>query len=205
MIESRLARRRRAVTDKDAFAERGHSLEEEYFRRKEKEVIEKMRRNAEADAQRRRLGEQAGVADPDVLRDLLELGYTPDTVRLLHLVPLIQTAWAERGISAKERDLILRAARSRGIEAGSSADGQLMSWLTQRPSEEFFEKTLHIIRTILQSRPAEEREASERDLLSLCTAIASASGGIVGFGAVSEEERQILSHISEELERSGKQ
>ena len=193
------------MTDRDAFAERGHSLEEEYFRRKEKEVIEKMRRNAEAEAQRRRLGEQAGVADEDILRDLQELGYTADTVRLLHLMPLIQTAWAEGNISAKERELILRAARSRGIDAGSSADQQLMRWLTDRPSEELFEKTLRAIRAILQSRSPEEREASEKDLLSLCTAIASASGGIVGFGAVSEDERRILAHISEELERSGKQ
>jgi hypothetical protein len=193
------------VTDRDAFAERGHSLEEEYFRRKEKEVIEKMRRNAEADAERRRLGERAGVADDEVLRDLQELGYTLETVLLLHLVPLIQTAWAEGGVSAKERDLIVRAARSRGIEAGSSADQQLMRWLTERPSEQLFEKTLRAIRAILQARPPEERESSERDLLSLCTAIASASGGIVGFGAVSEEERHILAHISEELEKSGKQ
>ena len=193
------------MTDRDAFAERGHSLEEEYFRRKEKEVIEKMRRNAEAEAQRRRLGEQAGVADEDILRDLQELGYTADTVRLLHLMPLIQTAWAEGNISAKERELILRAARSRGIDAGSSADQQLMRWLTDRPSEELFEKTLRAIRAILQSRSPEEREASEKDLLSLCTAIASASGGIVGFGAVSEDERRILAHISDELERSGKQ
>lgn len=193
------------MTDKDAFAERGHSLEEEYFRRKEKEVIEKMRRNAEVEAQRRRLGERAGVADDEVLRDLQELGYTQDTVMLLHLVPLIQTAWAEGGVSVKERDLIVRAARSRGIDAGSSADQQLMRWLTERPSEELFEKTLRAIRAILQSRPPDERESSERDLLSLCTAIASASGGIVGFGAVSEEERHILAHISEELEKSGKQ
>jgi len=192
------------VTDRDAFAERAHTLEEEYFRRKEKEVIEKMRRNAEAEAQRRRLGEQAGVADDEVLRDLQELGYTPETVMLLHLVPLIQTAWAEGSVSGKERDLIVRAARSRGIEAGSSADQQLTRWLTDRPSEELFERTLRAIRAILQSRSPEERAASERDLLSLCTAIAAASGGIVGFGAVSEDERQILAHISQELEKSGK-
>jgi hypothetical protein len=193
------------VTDRDAFAERGHSLEEEYFRRKEKEVIEKMRRSAEVEAERRRLGERAGVADEEVLRDLQELGYTQDTVMLLHLVPLIQTAWAEGGVSAKERDLIVRAAKSRGIEAGSSADQQLMRWLTERPSEQFFEKTLRAIRAILEARPPEERESSERDLLSLCTAIASASGGIVGFGAVSDEERQILAHISGELEKARKQ
>jgi len=192
------------VVDKDAFAERGRSLEEEYFRRKEKEVIEKMRRKAEADDQRRRLGEQAGLADEEVLRDLQELGYTAETVMLLHLVPLIQTAWAEGGVSQKERDLIVKAARARGVEAGSMADGQLNRWLAQRPSDDLFEKTLRAIRTILQAQSPEARAASERDLVSLATAIASASGGIVGFGAVSEEERQILARISGELEKGGK-
>ena len=192
------------MTDKDAFAERGRTLEEDYFRRKEKEVIEKMRRKAEADAERKRLGEQAGVADEDVLSDLQELGYTPETVMLLHLVPLIQTAWAEGGVTQKERDLVVKAARTRGIVAGSAADEQLNRWLAQRPSDDLFEKTLRAIRTILQAQSPEARTASERDLLALATAIASASGGIVGFKAVSDEERQILAHIHEELEKGGK-
>ena len=193
-----------SVVDKDAFAERGRTLEEDYFRRKEKEVIEKMRRNAETDAQRKRLGEQSGVADEDVLRDLQELGYTPETVMLLHLVPLIQTAWAEGGVTQKERELVVKAARTRGITAGSAADEQLNRWLTQKPSDDLFEKTLRAIRTILQAQSPEARAASERDLLALATAIASASGGIVGFRAVSDEERQILAHIHEELEKGGK-
>ena len=190
--------------DKDAFAERGHTLEEEYFRRKEKELIDKMRRHADAEAERRRLGEQAGVADADVLHDLQELGYTPETVMLLHLVPLIQTAWAEGSVSEKERSLIVQAARARGIQAASPADMQLNRWLSERPSEMFFDKTLRVIGTIMQTRPAEERQASERDLLSLCTAIASASGGVVGFGAVSADERRILQSITEELKRGRK-
>ena len=192
------------MTDRDAFAERGRSLEEEYFHRKEKEVIEKMRVRAASEEQRRRLGEHAGVADEEVLRDLQELGYTPETVMLLHLVPLIQTAWAEGGVSQKERDLIVKAARSRGIAAGSPADQQLELWLAKRPSDELFEKTLRAIRTILQAQSPEAREAGEKDLLSLATAIAAASGGIVGFRAVSDEERQILAHISDELKKSGK-
>jgi hypothetical protein len=192
------------VTDRDAFAERGRSLEEEYFHRKEREVIEKMRRNAAEQEERRRLGEQAGVRDEDVLRDLQDLGYTAETVMLLHLVPLIQTAWAESGVSPKERDLIVKAARSRGVAQGSAADAQLQRWLIEKPSDELFEKTLRAIRTILEAQSPEAREASERDLLSLATAIAAASGGIVGFRAVSEEERQILAHIHEELERGKK-
>lgn len=189
------------MADKDAFAERERVLEEEYFRRKEKEVIEKMRSRAQAEAQRRRLGEQTGVADEEVLSDLQALGYTPETVSLLHLVPLIQMAWAEGDVSSKERDLIVRAARARGIEPDSAAEQQLNRWLTNRPSDELFEKTLRAIRAILAARSPEERADSERDLLSLCTAIASASGGIVGFGAVSSDERQILARITEELEK----
>jgi hypothetical protein len=192
------------VVDKDAFAERGRSLEEEYFRRKEKEVIEKMRRKAEADDNRRRLGEQAGVADDEVLRDLEELGYTAETVMLLHLVPLIQTAWAEGGVTARERELVIKAARSRGVAAGSAADEQLNRWLSQRPSDDLFEKTLRAIRAILQAQSPETRAASETDLLSLATTIAGASGGIVGFRAVSDEERQILAHIQDELKKGGK-
>jgi hypothetical protein len=192
------------VTDRDAFAERGHSLEEEYFHRKEKEVIEKMRVRAAAEEQRRRLGEESGVADEDVLHDLQDLGYTPETVMLLHLVPLIQTAWAEGGVSQKARDLIVTAARSRGIVAGSPADQQLELWLARRPSDDLFEKTLRAIRTILEAQPADARAAGEKDLLSLATAIAAASGGIVGFRAVSDEERQILAHISDELKKGGK-
>jgi hypothetical protein len=195
---------RASVTDKDAFAERGHTLEEDYFRRKEKEVVEKLRRNAAAEAERRRLGEQTGVANEEVLRDLQELGYTPDTLSLLHLVPLIQTAWAEGSVSDGERDLILQAARARGIEAHSSAGQQLNGWLAQRPSEELFEKTLRAIHAILQAASPEVRAASERDLLSRCTAIASASGGILGFRAVSDAEHQILEHITQVLEKEKK-
>ena len=132
------------------------------------------------------------------------LGYTPETVMLLHLVPLIQTAWAEGGVSQKERDLIVKAARSRGITEGTPCDQQLSMWLSQRPSDEMFEKSLRAIRTILEAQSPEARKSSEKDLLSLATAIAGASGGIVGFRAVSEEERQILAHISDELKKSGK-
>ena len=190
------------MTDRDAFAARGRALEEEYFRKREQDLIEKLRRRAAAEAERHRLGEQAGVADEEILQDLQDLGYTPETVMLLHLVPLVQMAWAEGGVSDSERALILEAARARGVEAGSPADRQLADWLTSRPSERLFERTLRAIRAFLQARPADEREATRRELLSDSAAIASASGGVLGFGAVSAEERALLARLTNELERA---
>ena len=190
------------MTERDAFAARGRALEEEYFRKREQDLIEKLRTRAAAEAERHRLGEQAGVADEEILQDLQDLGYTPETVMLLHLVPLVQMAWAEGGVSDSERALIVEAARARGVEAGSPADRQLAQWLTSRPSERLFERTLRAIRAFLQARPAAEREATRRELLSDSAAIASASGGVLGFGAVSAEERALLARLSDELERA---
>ena len=190
------------MTEKDALRDRGRALEDDYFRKRDNELIEKIRRHAEMGAERRRFGQQAGVADEEILSDLQTLGFTSETVKLLHLVPLVQMAWAEGGVSDGERDLIVGAARSRGIQPGSAADRQLAAWLAERPSGELFEKTLRAIGAILHAVPAAEREASRRDLLAYSTAIASASGGILGFRAVSEEERRLLARISLELERA---
>jgi hypothetical protein len=192
------------VTDKDAFKERGRALEEDYFRRKEQELIAKMRERAAAETERQRIGQTTGVADAQILQDLQDLGYTADTVTLLHLVPLVQMAWAEGHVSMRERDLIIEAARARGIESGSAADRQLAGWLATRPSEELFNTTMRAIAAMLESRPEEEREASEKDLLSYLTSIATASGGVLGWGAVSDEERSVLTRITQELEKTHK-
>jgi len=189
------------VADQDGLAKRGRGLEEAYFHKREQELIEKLRRRGEEAAARRQLGERAGVADEEILKDLQALGYTPETVMLLHLVPLVQMAWAEGSVSDQERALIVEAARSRGVAEGSEADRQLAKWLATRPSEEVFDTTLRAIGAILQAGPAGERDASQRDLLSYCTAIASASGGILGFGKVTDQERQVLDRISQEFAR----
>jgi hypothetical protein len=186
---------------KDAFAERKRAHEEEYFRRKEQELIEKMRRRAELEAERQHMAKSLGVADEEILRDLQELGYTRETVTLLHLVPLVQVAWIDGHVAHRERERILEVARLRGVQDGSPAHQQLADWLAHRPSEEFFQKTLRVIRDLLQARPPEEREASKRDLVSYCTHIAAASGGILGLGRkISEEEQTLLEQVAAELE-----
>ena len=190
------------MTDKEVFGDRRRALEDEYFHRQERELMEKLRQRGLEDATRRGMSERTGVADEEILRDLQALGYTPETVMLLHLVPLLQMAWAEGSVSDSERDLILEAARARGVDKDSAADRQLAAWLTDRPSEELFEKTLRAIAAILQLRPLEERDASEKDLVTRLTAIASASGGILGFGKVSPQEQEMLERITQAMVRA---
>lgn len=194
------------MTDKGAFADRKRTVEEEYFRKQELELIERMRQRTAQENERQELAATLGVTDAEILNTLQEMGYARATVSLLYLVPLVQVAWAEGSVSKSERELILEAARLRGIEAGSAAYEQLIGWLNEQPSEELFERTLRVISALLQALPPEQREASKRDLVAFCTQVAGISGGLAGFlsfgGKVCKEERELLERIAAQLERS---
>ena len=186
------------MTEKDVFADRGRSLEEDYFRKKDRELIEKMKEAAAADEARREMGARTGLTDPGMLQELQELGFTPDTVVLLPLVPVVQVAWAEGGITNAERKMLTDLARSRGIESGSAADRQLHEWMTHQPDDAVFARATRLIRAMLESGQ-EGTDLTADDLVKYCETIASASGGILGIGRISGEERELLSSIASEL------
>ena len=75
------------------------SREDEYFWRRDQELIEKMRRGALAEQATREMGTKVGLNDPEMFQELAALGFTIDTVDLLPLMPLIQVAWAEGGVN----------------------------------------------------------------------------------------------------------
>ena len=118
-----------------------------------------MQKQAAREVERGQMGDEIGVADPKILQDLQELGYSRDTVKLVYLAPLVQVAWIEGHVTQRERKRILELAQLRGIEEGSLAYSRLTEWLTQRPRPEFFERTLSVIRNLLKVMPVEQRQA----------------------------------------------
>ncbi len=186
------------MADKDILSERGRSLEDEYFRKKDRELIEKLRRAATSEAARVEMGKKTGLTDPELLRELEALGFTPETVVLLPLMPVIQMAWAEGDVTPDERRLVVKLARARGIQEGGAADLQLLDWLDERPGEEVFAHATRLIRALLAS--GGDSTLTADDLVKHCEAIAAASGGMLGIiGRVSTEERQLLTTLAAEL------
>jgi hypothetical protein len=189
------------MAEKELFGERGRSLEEEHFRKRDRELVERMREAAAAEQERRDLGQRTGLDDPQLLQELQSLGFTPETVSLLPLVPLVQVAWAEGGVAGAERDLIVKLARSRGVAEGSAADRQLAGWLATRPSEEIFIRATRLISALLATPAAASTGLTADDLVQYCESIASASGGMFGIGRVSAQERELLSAIAADFGR----
>lgn len=187
--------------ENDHLAGRGRALEEEYFRKRDRELAEKMRQAAAAQQARRELGQATGLDDPELLRELEELRFTPETVSLLPLVPVLQMAWAEGGVSAQERALLVQIARSRGIAEGSAADRQLAEWMSDGPSEEVFSRAGRLTRALLDAEASPlVTGLSADELVQYAERIAAASGGILGIGKISSEERALLTKLGETLQ-----
>ena len=182
-------------------SERGRALEEDYFRKRDRELLAKMRHASAAAEARRELSATSGLQDPKLLGELEALGFTPETVPLLFFAPLVEIAWAEGGVSEAERTVIVRLARARGIQQGSAADRRLEEWLTSRPAPEVLTGAQRLIRAILDSPGAEAATLTAEELVKHCEEIAEASGGLFGLRRVSSEERTLLDTLARDLGR----
>ena len=65
-----------------------------------------------------------------------------------------------------------------------------------------FTRATRLIRAMLAAHSGEMHDLSADDLVKYCEGIASASGGIMGMGKVSVEEREALTQIAEQLKRA---
>jgi hypothetical protein len=189
------------VSNSEGIPDDARKREDEYFRRRDRELIERMRQEREAASARNALATATGIRDPESLKELEALGFTPSTVALLPLIPVLQVAWAEGGVSDAERNLIVDLARARDIAAGTDADAQLQEWLDARPSAETFRKAGRLIAAMLDRPEGSEMQVSADDLLKYCEQIAHASGGVFGFGSVSSEERAVLQQVAAQLKK----
>lgn len=179
--------------------EREHALEDEYFHRKDRELIARLREAGRRDAERRGLENRLDTHDAAFLEQLQAAGFAPDNLALLHLVPLVEVAWSEGEVTPRERELILAMAARRGISPDDPAYKQLVGWLDNQPDEAFFATTYEAIRKMLALEDEPSRHAAQADLELWSTKIAEATGGILGMMPISKDERECLRRISQRL------
>jgi hypothetical protein len=187
----------------DAFKDRERGLEEEFFRKSDAQLLEKMREKARLDEVASELAKTLQVENPDLLRRLMDLGVVKGTGAAVLLAPLVQVAWAEGSVTDNERATVLRLAGTRGVEAGSPADAQLREWLVHRPSDALFQAAIDVIKAGLSHLTPKEREDRIHAYVNACREVSEASGGLakaLGIGSgISTEEKSVLDHVSAAL------
>ena len=191
------------MADKDIFKDRGRSFEEEYFRKHDAKLIEKLRERGKVEEIVEALAVKLQIDDPALLRRIMALGVTLDTGAAFLLAPLVQVAWAEGGVTDREREKVLQIAAERGVDTSSPAYTQLQEWLRTRPADAIFDTAVEAIKSGLSVLTPAERADRVKRIVDACREVASASGGLgrlLGLGTgVSSEEEAILDAMTATL------
>ena len=173
--------------------DRGRSLEDEFFRREDKRLMERLTELKTAEATREALGKASGITNPAVLDKLVELGIQAHTVAALSVVPLVEVAWADGVLDAKERRAVVERA---GVARDSTAGALLEAWLDRRPDPALLGAWTHMVQAMAEQLPADEAARLKTGLLEGARAVAAATGGLFGVGSkVSAAEATMLAKL----------
>ena len=181
-------------------ADIGSAHEDEFFRKENKALLEKMQQKKSASETSEAITHQTGAVAEDLATMLSTKGIQADMLPVLHLVPLLQVAWADGEIQDEERLLLEKAAAERGVTDGHPAYAKFQEWLTKPPSEQVYEGALTFIRLVLASQGSEEAQQTKENLENLTKTVAEATGGLFGlFANTSSDEASVLASISKKL------
>lgn len=181
--------------------ERGRALENQFFDKDDKEKIAAMRAKGELKDTKDALRKASGMSDEAVLDQLVALGLRANTIAALSLVPLIQVAWADGEVQENERNAILQGAHGKGLEEGSDGYALLQGWLKKQPSNELFGAWESYIKALAAQLNDEQNRLLKNQIVGFAKMVASAAGGILGFGKVSAAEEKVLGQIEGAFQR----
>ncbi len=167
----------------DPFQTTRQNLEDLFFRKEDKKLIENLRRLRRMEETRETLARVSGIRNPAILKKLVDLKVRPETLVTLLLVPLVEIAWADGRVDAREKQAILSAVDQMPSVAGSLDHALLQEWLDQRPPPELLEAWLHYVQGLCQRLTPAEIDAMKEELVRHGRAIADASGGFLNLGA----------------------
>lgn len=182
--------------------EKGNTLEEAFFRKRDAELIEQHKKIERMKRNRETLAEVSGIHNAKVLDRLIELEVSPEVLACMAVVPLIEIAWADGQVDDVERKAVLKAASESGMKKGSVDYALLDAWLKHRPPEKLLMAWAHYIEGLCSTLSAKEIESLKSELMGKAEKIASATGGILGLAFnVSPEEKAVLQKMEHAFNR----
>jgi hypothetical protein len=176
----------------DFLSPRRKALEESFFRRRDAELLEQMKQQASKDSAIEALAAASGIEDESLLNRLVDLELSADTVAALSLVPLVQVAWADGNLEAKEREAIVAAAVESGIKKDSSSYRMLSQWLATKPEDDLATAWNDYVGELIEAMSSDEVTALRDGLVARAQKVAESAGGILGIGKVSDAETKAI-------------
>ena len=185
----------------NALSDRRKALEDSFFQDQESKKISRLREQLAAKKDQAALGAASGIDDAQLLEALVKLDVGASDLAALALIPLVQVAWADGTMKDGEREAILQAAASQGVSKESHGHELLEAWLSSAPGSALFEAWTSYVEALLTQMDQANADALKESVLGLAHDVASAAGGLLGLASVSKTEKEVLTMISNTLDK----
>jgi hypothetical protein len=178
--------------------DRRKALEEEFFAKQNQRLLRQLRETTAAKARHEALAAASGITDAAVLAQLAAVDLSSETMAALALVPLVEVAWADGALDAKERSALLAAAEHAGLSNDSASYQLLEQWLREQPSPKLLAAWKAYVAGLSRTLDGHAKAALKQDLLGRARVIAEAAGGILGLGKrISSAEQAVLTELEQ--------
>ena len=183
--------------NQDFLADRRKALEESFFRKRNTELLEKLKQQAVLDAKRNELAMVSGIQDEKLLDRLAGLDLGSETVAALSLVPMVRVAWADGHLDDKEREAILKAAVEAGVNESSASYHWLITWLENQPDEDLVNTWMEYTKALCATLDDDARLAIRDGLIRRSREVAEAAGGFLGLtNPISAAEDKVIQEMT---------
>jgi hypothetical protein len=181
----------------DTFKKRGTALEDEFFHRVDEKLVKRLREQWQHDRDVESLKRETRITDESVIEALLDAGILPGMIQVMMLVPAIHVAWANGFVEKPERDAVLRAANSIGIDDSSTTGHLLLLWLEREPKPELFQAWWDYIVALTGVLDIAAYRHLHDTAVGTAKDIAEATGGFLGIHSISAEEQTAIDQIDD--------
>lgn len=170
------------------------NIEDAFFLQQDKILMEKFRQMQAMKETKESLAAVSGITDDAVLEKLVELDVRPDVVASLALIPLVEVAWADGFVDAKEKEAIIKA-DSQLFDPDSIDMAILRQWLEHKPDARLIEAWEQYTLALCRQMTDQQKLSLRDEVIGHARSVAQAAGGFLGFNTISEAEQKVLNRL----------
>jgi len=183
----------------DIFGKRGKYFEEEHFRKKEFELLEKLKGVFQKKMDKESLRQASGVTDEHLLDRMVEIQLKGEMMAAFQLYPLVEIAWADGDLSESEARSVLAAGEEHGVRPGTKAHEMLERRLHVGPDPEVRKIWFLYADELRKNLTPRELETFRDDLLARARAVVASTGHLERLLVDVGGERRIMAAIEKAL------
>lgn len=179
----------------DAFKKREASLEDAFFMDRDRQLMEKMRMELSAFEEKKKLAHVSGIVEERVLSNLVQAGVQAETLAAVGLIPMVEVAWCDGTVAPEEREAVLNAAASQGVQPDTASYELLKSWLDKRPDAHIIAAWKDYVKEVAQLMPKDSLASLKQNMHERCRRVAAAAGGFLGLSTISKHEQAMIDDL----------